>query len=195
MAVSTLTNCASGYKMIEPKTIDYNNSDKTGNVELEYKYNLLDKRYAKKEEKENVKLVAVRITNNSEKNLMFGENIKLTYENGSELYVFENQKAFEILQQDLSSFLYYLAFTPANVYKTETDTNGSEESGIIPIGLILGPTLTGVNMIVANAANKKFKEEILKYNINKTIIKSGERKSGLIAIRAISFDPLKLKIE
>ena len=112
--------------------------------------------------KKNVKLVAVRITNNSKRDLMFGEDIELTYENGSELYVLENQKALEILQQDLSSFLYYLVFTPANVYKTETDRNGSEESSIIPIGLILGPALTGVNMIVANAANSKFKEEILK---------------------------------
>ena len=51
MAVLTLTNCASGYKMIELKTIDYNNSDKNGNVELEYKYNLFNKRYAKKEKK------------------------------------------------------------------------------------------------------------------------------------------------
>jgi hypothetical protein len=49
IAVTTLTNCASGYKMIEPKSINYVSTNETDKVKLEYKYDLLDKKYAKKE--------------------------------------------------------------------------------------------------------------------------------------------------
>ena len=49
IVIFTLTNCASSYKMIEPKFINYASTHKTDNVKLEYKYDLLDKKYAKKE--------------------------------------------------------------------------------------------------------------------------------------------------
>ncbi len=94
MAIASLTSCASGYKMIEPKSINYVSTNETDNVKLEYKYDLLDKKYAKKELKKDVRLVAVKITNNSEKDIMFGGDTKLTYENGTEIYVMENDEVF-----------------------------------------------------------------------------------------------------
>ena len=191
IAISTLTNCASGYKMIEPKSINYVSTNETDNVKLEYKYDLLDKKYAKKELKKGVKLVAIKITNNSEKDIMFGRDAKLTYENGSEIYVMENEKAFKTLKQSPASYLWYLLLTPMNFYTAE---NGQQTSST-PIGLVVGPGLAGGNMIAAGSANKKFKTEMLGYNINGTLIKKGETKYGLIGIKSDSFDSLKLKIE
>ena len=49
VSILMLTNCTSHYKMIEPKSINYNSSKEINNVKLEYRYNLLDKKYAKKE--------------------------------------------------------------------------------------------------------------------------------------------------
>lgn len=189
--ISTLTNCASGYKMIEPKSINYVSTNETQNVKLEYKYDLLDKKYAKKELKKGVKLVAIKITNNSNKDLMFGRDAKLTYENDSEIYVMENEKVFTSLKQSAASYLWYLLLTPMNLYTAE---NGQQTSST-PIGLVVGPGLAGGNMIAASSANKKFKTEMLEYNINGTVIKKGEIKYGLIGIKADSFDSLKLKIE
>ena len=192
----TLTNCASGYKMIAPKAINYISQNENDGVKLEYKYDLLDKKYEKKELKKGVKLVAVKITNNSGKDLMFGRDAKLTYENGTEVYVMENEKAFKTLKQSPASYLWYLLLTPVNLYTTETNSNGfQEETSSTPIGLILGPGLAGGNMIAAGSANKKFKEEMLEYNVNGTIIKDGETKYGLIGIKTDSYDALKLKIE
>lgn len=191
IAISTLTNCASGYKMIEPKSINYVSTNETDNVKLEYKYDLLDKKYAKKEVKKEVKLVAIKITNNSEKDLMFGRDAKLTYENGTEIFVMENEKVFKTLKQSPASYLWYLLLTPMNLYTTE---NG-EQTSSTPIGLAVGPGLAGGNMIAAGSANKKFKTEMLEYNINGTLIKKGETKYGLIGIKSDSFDALKLKIE
>jgi hypothetical protein len=191
IAISTLTNCASGYKMIEPKSINYVSTNETDNVKLEYKYGLLDKKYAKKELKKGVKLVAIKITNNSQKDLMFGRDAKLTYENGTEIFVMENEKVFTSLKQTAASYLWYLLLTPMNLYTTE---NGQQTSST-PIGLIVGPGLAGGNMIAASSANKKFETEMLEYNINGTLIKKGETKYGLIGIKADSFDSLKLKVK
>ena len=99
ITIASFTSCASGYKMIEPETINYISTNESDNVKLEYKYDLLHKKYAKKEEKKGVKLVAVKITNNSGKDVMFGRDAKLTYENGTEVYVMENEKAFKTLKQ------------------------------------------------------------------------------------------------
>ena len=191
IAISTLTNCASGYKMIEPKSINYVSTNETDNVKLEYKYDLLDKKYAKKELKKGVKLVAVKVSNNSNKDLMFGRDAKLIYENGAEIFVMENEKVFKTLKQSPASYLWYLLLTPLNFYTAE---NG-EQTSSTPIGLVVGPGLAGGNMIAAGSANKKFKTEMLEYNINGTIIKKGETKYGLIGIKSDSFDAIKLKIE
>ena len=191
IVISTLRNCASGYKMIEPKFINYASTHETDNVKLEYKYDLLDKKYAKKELKKGVKLVAVKITNNSEKDVMFGRDAKLTYENGTEIFVMENKKVFTTLKQSPASYLWFLLLTPMNLYTAE---NGQQTSST-PIGLAVGPGLAGGNMFAADAANKKFKTEMLKYNIYGTLIKKGETKYGLIGIKSDSFDSLKLKIE
>lgn len=67
ISVITLTSCASGYKMIGPKSINYVSRNENNGAKLEYKYDLLDKKYAKK----GVRLVAVKITNESDKDLMF----------------------------------------------------------------------------------------------------------------------------
>jgi hypothetical protein len=203
IAISTLTNCASAYKMIKPKSINYVSTNETERVKVEYKYDLLHKKYAKKELKKGVKLVAIKITNNSDRDLRYGSDVKLTYENGADIYVMENEKAFKTLKQSPASYLWYLLLIPMNINRTEfSDPHEiydgwfyQSRSTFIPIGLVLGPGLALGNMIVASSANKKFKNEMLEYNIYGTIIKKGETKYGLIGIKADSFDSLKLKVK
>ena len=182
--------------MIEPEKINYISANESHGVTLEYKYDLLEKKYEKKELTKGVKLVAVKITNNSGKDLMFGRNAKLAYENGTGVYVMDNEKVFKTLKQSPASYLWYLLLTPVNLYVTKTNSYDlQEETSSTPIGLILGPGLAGGNMIAAGSANKKFKEELLEYNVNGTVIKNGETKYGLIGIKTDSFDALKLIIE
>ena len=196
IGISLLSSCASGYKMIEPENINYISSNETNNVVFQYKYDLLDNKYAKKELKKEVKLVAIKITNNSGKDIMFGKEAKLTYENGQEIYVMDNDKVYKLLKQSPASYLWYLLLTPVNLYTSKPSPNGyQQETSSTPIGLILGPGLAGGNMIVASSANNKFKEELFEYNMIGTVIKNGETKYGLIGIETDSFDALKLKIE
>ena len=193
--VFLFTSCASGYKPIKPDTINYISTNQDSGVKLEYKYDLLENKYAKKETKKGVKLVAVKITNESENDLMFGRDIRLNYENGNEIFVMENDKVFTTLKQSPASYLFYLLLTPMNLY-TSTSSNGRvEDSSSTPIGLFIGPGLAGGNMIAAGSANKKFRTELLEYNINGTILKKGETKFGLIGIKSESFDALKIKVD
>ena len=196
IVISTLTNCASGYKMIKPKSINYISTYETDGVKLEYKYDLLDKKYAKKEYTKGVKLVAIKITNNSNRDLMFGRDITLAYKGGAEVYILENEKVFSTLKQSPASYLWYLLLTPVNFHTTKTNSNGfTENTSSTPIGLVLGPGLAGGNMIAAGSANQKFNSDLMDHNINGVIIKKRETKHGLIGIKSDSFDALKLKIE
>ena len=198
LSVSLLTSCASGYKAIQPKTLNYLSNNEDGGIKMEYKYDLLNKKYEKKETKKGVKLVAIKTTNQSEADVMFGRDIKLTYENGSEVMVMENDKVFKTLKQSPASYLFYLLLSPVNFYTSKTTSNGGyaeTSSSSFPIGLILGPGLAGGNMLAASSANSNFKSDLMVYNINGTVIKAGETKYGLIGIRSTSFDALKIKLQ
>jgi hypothetical protein len=191
LTILTLSNCASSYKAINPKSINYISKSESKNVKLEYKYNLLNKKYTKKELDEKVSIVAIKITNNSGKDLLFGNNIKLTYENGNEIYIMENDKVFKTIKQNSTPNLLYFLLTPLTFTVSAT---GSEPKSF-PIGYVIGPGLALGNIIVSETANKKFKNEMLEYNINGTLIKKNETKYGLIGIISNSFESIKLKIE
>jgi hypothetical protein len=195
ITIVSLTSCASAYKKIEPKTINYLSTNSENGIKLEYKYDLLQKKYEKKEKRKGVKLVAVKITNESEKDVMFGREVKLTYENGTDVEIIENEKVFKALKQSPATYLFYLLLTPANFYTTKStysSTGYEEDTSSFPIGLILGPGLAGGNMIAASSANADFKSELLVYNINGLLIKAGETKYGLIGIKSHSFAALKI---
>ncbi|WP_127137806.1 hypothetical protein [Flagellimonas oceanensis] len=191
-----LTGCASGYRMIQPKTINYISKNEVDGLTLQYRYELLDKKYEKKEERKGVKLVAIKITNNSDRDVTFGKDVTLAFENDRIVYVMENEKVFKTLKQSPASYLWYLLLTPLNLYTTKTNSYGvPEQTSSTPIGMVLGPGIAGGNMIAAGSANKKFKTELLEYNINGTVIKKGETKYGLIGIRSDSFDALRLRVQ
>ena len=182
--------------MINPDKITFNSKTENQGVTLEYKYNLLDKKYAKKEIKKGVRLVAVKILNNSDKDLTFGRDLLLTNSNGKHISIYENKRTLNMLEQKPASYLWYLLLTPMNLYTYETNSYGGQEtSSSTPIGLIVGPGLAGGNFIAASSANKKFESEILEYDIMGRVIKKGETVNGLIGIISDNYELLKLKIQ
>jgi hypothetical protein len=191
-----LTSCASGYQTINPKRINYASRNTINDVSLEYKYDLLSRKYEKKEVKKGVKLVALKITNNSDKDLTFGNDVKLTFQNGNEVFVMEHNQTFLMLKQSPATYLLYLLLTPINLYTTETNSYGmQEETSSTPVGLIVGPGLAGGNIIAASSANKKFKTDLLEYNLNGTRIKKGQTVYGLVGIKTNSYETLTLRVD
>ncbi len=196
--VLLLNSCASRYRKINPQTINYLSKNADGNILLEYKYDLLEKKYKKNETKNNIKLVAVKITNNTEKEVVLGRDFKLVYENGKEINLIETEKLFKTIKQSPASYLWYLLLSPIKfeLKTTTSNNNGNPETDSqfsFPIGVILGPVLTFGNMIVAGNSNKNFKKELLDFDLYGKSIKIGETIYGLIGINSNGFDKIIIK--
>jgi len=182
--------------MINPDKLSYNSKSELQGVTIEYKYNLLEKKYYKKELKKGVRLVAIKIKNNSEKDLTFGKDLLLTDSNGKLISMYENKRTLSILKQQPASYLWYLLLTPMNLYTAKTNSYGAQETtSSTPIGLVVGPGLAGGNFIAASSANRKFESEILEHDIIGRVIKKGETVHGLIGIISDNYESLKVKLE
>lgn len=190
LCVLFLGSCASNYQLINPNTLSYASGSSDKSVSVDYKYNLLTGRYAKRETNNNVRLIAVKIANNSGRDLHFGKDIKLVYSNGNDVPLVDNVKLFDATKQHPAIYLLYLLLTPA---KFTSSSNGVQTSSV-PIGYALGPGIAGGNIAVSASANGKYKEELLKYDIAGTIIKNGTTVYGLVGINSNSFDTIKVKV-
>ncbi len=187
----TISGCASLYNEINPASIGFLSNDSKNLITLEYKYELLERKYAKKENKSGVKLIAVKISNDSEKDIVFGKDVSLMYENGSELFMMETSDVYKSLKQNSATYLLYLLLTPMTFDVTE---NGQVTSST-PVGLAVGPGIAGYNVITASSSNKRFGAELVNYNMLGETIKRGESKTGLIGIRSSTYDAIRLMIK
>lgn len=187
LVVLILTSCASGYRNIDPATINYGSVDVANDVTLQYQYEVLRKKYAKKEFKKGVRVVAIKIVNNSERDFTFGTDLDLKYTDGSKLRSMSPDRLFTELKQHPATHLLYLLLTPVN-FTVTTNTSSSST----PIGLALGPGLAAGNLITASTANGKFKQEINNYDLTGRVIKKGETVYGIIGLDGRSSDALKL---
>lgn len=185
-----LESCAASYQLINPPGLNYlsNNSDKS--VNFEYKYSLLPRKYAKKEEGNDIKLVAIKITNSSGHDLVFGRDAKLTFGNGNEAVLIDKGEVYNKLKQQSGFYLLYLLLTPMTL--NVNSSNGTSSS--TPIGYGVGPGLAGLNMIVASTANSNFKEELDKYEVIGTTIKNNTTIYGLVGIKTTNYEALKIKV-
>ena len=189
-----LNSCAGSYELIQPNNVNYKSNDQQEGLKLEYKYDLLNKKYTKKETKRGIKLVAIKITNNTERDLIFGEDFNLVYGNGTGVDILEKNVIYLSLKQIPALHLLYFLLTPLRFSTSATNGNFTKENST-PIGYAIGPGLALGNMIVGSIANKKFREELLSNNLIGQTIKAGETKSGLIGIRTSSHDAIKIKFK
>lgn len=189
-------SCASGYRAIGPSELSFNSQHEVQDVSLEYKYDLLKKKYAKKEKKKDVRLVAVKITNNSNRDVVFGEDFFLSYKNGGQVLLMPTDDVFKSLKQHPTSYLAYLLLSPISIATTKTNSYGvTETSNPFPIGLILGPGIAAGNLIAASSANKKFRKDLREFDLHRKTIPKGKTVYGLIGIRANNYDALELRFD
>lgn len=194
-----LNSCASGYKNIDPRTTVYPSKNIEKNILLEYKYEFLQKKYRKNLSKNNIRLISIKITNNTEKDIIFGNDFRLSYENGNDLNVIETEHLFRTIKQKPASYLWYLLLSPVQFYSgTTTTTNGyyteTKPANSFPIGVFLGPGLAAGNLIAASSANKNFKTNLMEFDLYGKTIKKGETAYGIIGVYGNSYDySIKIK--
>jgi len=179
--------CAVPYYNIKPETINYTTEIKENNINFSYRYDVLrergNKRYAKKEDIKNIKVLAVRITNNSDNDIAIGKDL-FFYCDSTQIYPLDPYLARNELKQLAATHLFYLLLTPMQLY-TGNDS--------FPIGLILGPGISLGNLFSASSANNHMLFEFTKYYILNKTIKKGETAYGIFAFRNIGYNPLCLK--
>jgi hypothetical protein len=182
-----LCSCAASYKPINPSKIIYPSVE--NGDQFSYKYNVLrlagNKKLAKKEDKFNVRIVAIRIVNNSNRVLRHGYNFDF-YSGDQKARMLEPDVVSASIKQSVPIYLLYLLLTGM---RFETS------SGSILIGYVIGPGITAGNMIVAGSANKRFREELIEYSIIEREIKPGETFHGLIGISDNTYLPLTIRIK
>jgi len=182
------TSCAGSYYAINPDRLNYTAKTDNEGVLLNYRYAVLEqqgnKKYAKKETRKGIKLVAISLTNTTEKPVFYN---KLAFYSGSRAFSpLDINTIHRELKQAAASYLLFLFLTPMNL------TIGYSS---MPIGLGLGPGITISNMVTASRANKSFKEELLEQDLRDAVIDSGETIYGIIGFYGIGYDPLSIKIK
>jgi hypothetical protein len=163
------SSCASTYKSLKPSSSYFGNTDEVNGVKFSYKQGVLaetgNKKYAKREVSKAIKVVSVKIINNSSKDLVIGQNAKF-YTGSSELRLIEPTTVHQQLKQGVPVYLLYLLLSPVQLYTS--NSNGTVSS--TPIGLILGPTISIGNMAVAGSANQNFLKELNEFNLGNVLI-------------------------
>lgn len=189
--LSVLSGCAVTYKPINPTTLNYNSFDLQDGIALSYKYDVLRERgnikYSNKETTEGVKLIAVKISNNTDSVIMVGRDVAF-FSGQSQLFPLEPMAIKQSIKQNVPGYLPYIFLTFLNLHITQ-----GNKTDTYPIGLVLGPVITLGNMATAGASNKNMLNELIEYDIMHRDIKKGETVYGIIGIRDSGYVPISLK--
>ncbi|MGE5108667.1 MAG: hypothetical protein ACM3H8_14075 [Sphingobacteriales bacterium] len=187
-------SCASKYRPVNPGQIAYESKVEKSDVDLYYRYDVMaganNVKQTNKEIKNDVKVVAVKIYNNTAEQLTIGENAKF-YGEGKELTLLSTETIYRQLHQVTPFYLGYLLLSPIK-FSYEKD-NGNKTVDIFG-GAIIGGGLAAGNIYVASRANHKLKKELETTSLIKKTILPGETVYGLIAIQKTGYIPLTLKL-
>lgn len=192
IAIISFNGCAMYYRPISPDKVNYNILENHDGIELSYRYDLLrergNKKMAKKELANGIKIIAVRLTNNTDTIVTVGKNIAF-FSGLNEIVPLEPLDVKNKVKQSVIGYLPYFlgAFGNSNV-----TFNGQLVSSF-PFGLFLWPGIAIGNMVVANGANSNLLKELRAYDIVNMDIKPGQTIYGIIGVRDDSFVPLTIR--
>ena len=189
------TSCAGSYTAIRPERVSYQMAvATTGPVEFSYQYDALlqhghrNKKYVKKENKYGYRIVDVRLTNNTDRELNFSRDLTLFYGDRPIMPVPAAQAAHDLRQ----GVLIYLLYLPLNVTIVNNNSYPGQSSG----GTFLptGPLIAAGNMVGAGAANTNLRREFEQYDLTNRVIKPGETVYGIVSLRETNVAPLRLEL-
>jgi hypothetical protein len=191
--VISISGCASSYKFIHPPYATFINKTIQDSVKIAYRYNALwesnNIKYAKKEEKSDIRLVVIRIENDSRQVIHFKDDFKI-YAGKSLITPIDNMQLYAELRQSPPSYMKYLLLTP--IHLAAVNFGGSPN--IFPFGYILGPGLCIKNMAKAIHANSNFKYELIEYDLQDQNIEPGAIVYGIIGLETGTSIPLTFSI-
>lgn len=186
LSIVLFTGCAAIYHPIRPAEIGYGAPEISEKLSYSLKFDPLlnagNPRFARKEAKYGISIVAVKITNNTDHDLTVGNEIGFFPDN-REVIPLEPRSAGTQLGLGTAGYLLYsLLFL---YIKNNNDVT------TIPIGLPIGLG----NLIVGTNSNNKLTQELITQSILSKKIGPNETIYGLVAFRDIRYGKLTLKAE
>lgn len=184
-------SCAKKYYPLEPQSLGFRAGDTISGIEVGYEYNLLgqkgNRRYSKKEQKKDIRLVAVKIINHFDQSINIRRDVQFMA-NGNPVTLLDPQIAYNRLKQrPIFYILYAFVFFRVPTY----NSNGTQGSFIVPIGL----PFAAYNLAVGFGANKKFLMDMEMFNVNNKIISPGESFVGLISFYSPAYPKLTARLK
>ena len=179
--------------MVRPDRINYQNLQNADSVSFSYHYDILrqanNKRYYKKEIKRNIRLVAIRIINESD---------SITDLNRYEFYAGKNKAAllpvtsvYKKLKQKWWPFLFYSLLT---INSMETHCIGGRCRTRSKIVFPIGVFIAAGNIIYASISNQHFKKELSYFEYKPKSLQPGEHYYALIGIQEDNYEPITLHL-
>jgi hypothetical protein len=189
LMASILLSCAGSYKVINPQSLTYGSKSEADGISYSYQHNVLantgNKKYAKRELKRPVKLLAVEFTNSTDHEINFRSDVKI-FMGDRQVLPMEPSVIHQQLRQPAGLYMLW-SLVWLTISKCE-----NEDCSVtpIPIGLLIGIG----NTSAASTANKKFLAELNATNILDRKIAPGETVKGLIGITSDTSGSISLKL-
>jgi hypothetical protein len=188
------TSCAGSYAPIRPKLItSYIATPPSGPVSFAYQFDALrlggpNKKYVKKEMKNGYHVVAVRVTNNWDREINFSRDLTLLYGDRPIMPVPAAIAAHD-LRQGVAIYLLYLLGNVQVGGTTDVRTGATTGGTFLPTGLFLA----GGNILGASSANGNMRKELETNDLTNRNIEPGETVYGIISLRETSVAPLRVE--
>lgn len=184
-----LVSCAASYKPILPYRMSYGTLQNGGGLDYSYRYGILtetgNKKYANKEAKHGVKLIAIQVENTTDQEIILREHAKF-YVGGKIIFPMEAKQVQQQIKQPAGAYMLWTLLW-LNFTKCE---NRDCTTIPLPIGLLIGLINTGK----ASGANKALYTELIANNILDKKIAPGEKATGLIGISSEDSLPMEIKL-
>lgn len=178
--IFSLTGCASYYRAIGPEKINYPPTINVEKVALSYRYDVLrdagNKKFVNNEFKRNMKVVAVKLINNSDTTINISKNLSF-YSGSSKILLLNPYDIKMQIKQSAPSYALYLIGCIS----------------LAPLDIAVFGGIGVGNIIIANTANKNLLKELERYDITNKELKKGESIIGIIGFEALHSDPLTVK--
>jgi len=197
LTILMLSSCAASYHTIRPEYLSYPTSVTENGIMVSYKYDVLsisgNKRYAEKEIKQGVRLIALQITNQSDSTIRLSRDREL-FAGDVRIIPMDASTISEYLKQKVWPYYFYMLMTFVQLnYSVTTATNMT--TGSLPIGYVLGPGLTLLNVTKASRSNHQLYTNLNVADIwNRDILK-GETVYGLIGLDSRDVVPIHIRMK
>ena len=191
--VTLLSGCAANYRPINVSNVNYPAVEKKNGLELAFKYDVLreagNKKMAKKEGNSSKKVVAIKLTNNTDSDLVIGRDM-FFFAGQTKINPSQPQEMKMAIKQNVAGYLPYGLLTLMKLTITK-----DFQTSVYSIGYVIGPLVTIFNMTTASGSNKRFEKNLKEYSLIDKTVKKGETIFGLMGVSEPGFQAITVKLK